>query len=1019
MDIPYIDYGGTQMLRPPYVAENVGFYGFLVHADMEALQALLDERLNRPSGGAVHFEPAGPFVLFVFVALGKMYSQNPPDRDKGWLGEHEFAVWVRVIDRDRKRAFWFHPYMFVDDSYALVLGREVYGFPKAWGWMDIPANPSTASAFSIETLMLPHFDPAEQGVRRTLVRAARVSGGGDPARALLDDAAFLAEVMNLLGKDDSFLDKLEELKSAFVDLVHRSEPFVFLKQFAAPDKPGVACYQAIVESENNATALHGACVLSGTWRIDITPADSHPIAKDLGLADNTLEVSAPFYINFDMVVGFGKNIYTATSRAPAKPQKIAILGGGVGAMATAIQLTAEDGWQSRYDITVYQMGWRLGGKGASGRGECNRIEEHGLHIWLGFYENAFRVMRQVYEENKVNRPEGSPLRDWTEAFHTHDFIALMDRDPPTDSEWMVWPIRFPPADGLPGDGRPLTFWDSLVQGIRWLHSLYHDSGFHQRHAQPVNDPGFVADVKRLLGGVRHELDLAGDLLLGAQLTAIRVAAEALHHDASHHHKFEHDLLGGLLRRFRQSFREHIQEDLAAGDVEARRLYELIDLGATIAMGLLLDGYMFDHALLDNLETDLQDWLKAQGADPVHCEVRTSAVIRGLYDLVFAYRNGETARPSFEAGVALRSMLLIVGAYKGAIFWKMQAGMGDVVFGPMYQALKRRGVKFEFFHRVEELALSAGGGAVDSIRLGVQAALKDPAAGYNPLVDCDGLPSWPAAPLYDQLVDGDELKRSGDNLESFWTTRPCVASKTLKAGQDFDQAVLAISIGSFPYLFADPAQLPEAFRLMIQNVETVRTQAMQLWVNQPLERLGWQLGSVVLDAYADPMNTWAVMDQLLVRENWPADVVKGIHYFCGQMEGGIPPQTDTDAPQQALDQVKAAGKDFIESRLPALWPKMTGPEFQIVSDYYRANIDPSERYVLSVPGSTRYRLRANESGLSNVILAGDWIRNGFNAGCVEAAVMSGIQAANAIAGQPLDAGIDGPLQSQLREEDAAS
>src|SRR5208283_1810632 len=113
--------------------------------------------------------------------------------------------------------------------------------------------------------------------------------------------------------------------------------------------------------------------------------------------------------------------------------------------------------------------------------------------------------------------------------------------------------------------------------------------------------------------------------------------------------------------------------------------------------------------------------------------------------------------------------------------------------------KRRGVKFEFFHRVEGLALSPGGGAVDSIHLGVQAALKDPAAGYNPLVDCDGLPSWPAAPLYDQLVDGDELKRSGDNLESFWTTRPCVASKTLKAGQDFDQAVLAISIGSFPYL----------------------------------------------------------------------------------------------------------------------------------------------------------------------------------------------------------------------------
>ena len=46
------------------------------------------------------------------------------------------------------------------------------------------------------------------------------------------------------------------------------------------------------------------------------------------------------------------------------------------------------------------MGWRLGGKGASGRNAAHgsRIEEHGLHIWFGFYDNAFLTMRQCYEE---------------------------------------------------------------------------------------------------------------------------------------------------------------------------------------------------------------------------------------------------------------------------------------------------------------------------------------------------------------------------------------------------------------------------------------------------------------------------------------------------------------------------------------------------------------------------------------------------------------------------------------------
>jgi predicted NAD/FAD-dependent oxidoreductase len=56
-------------------------------------------------------------------------------------------------------------------------------------------------------------------------------------------------------------------------------------------------------------------------------------------------------------------------------------------------------------------------------------------------------------------------------------------------------------------------------------------------------------------------------------------------------------------------------------------------------------------------------------------------------------------------------------------------------------------------------------------------------------------------------------------------------------------------------------------------------------------------------------------------------------------------------------------------------------------------------VLSVPRSTKFRLKANESGFDNLYLAGDWLLNGLNIGCVESAVMGGLEASQAISGYP--------------------
>nr|MDC2855574.1 FAD-dependent oxidoreductase [Ningiella sp. W23] len=151
-------------------------------------------------------------------------------------------------------------------------------------------------------------------------------------------------------------------------------------------------------------------------------------------------------------------------------EKIVIIGGGVSAMTAALYLTEQSDWQQHRAITVYQQGWRLGGKGASGRNAASgqRIEEHGLHVWFGAYVNSFKTIETVY--TKLQRPADSPLSTWQQALKPHSFIALEEY---IDGQWQTWPIDFPLLPGNPADGSlDITPWDFIKMTLAWLKSGY-------------------------------------------------------------------------------------------------------------------------------------------------------------------------------------------------------------------------------------------------------------------------------------------------------------------------------------------------------------------------------------------------------------------------------------------------------------------------------------------------------------------------------------------------------------------
>ena len=59
-----------------------------------------------------------------------------------------------------------------------------------------------------------------------------------------------------------------------------------------------------------------------------------------------------------------------------------------------------------------------------------------------------------------------------------------------------------------------------------------------------------------------------------------------------------------------------------------------------------------------------------------------------------------------------------------------------------------------------------------------------------------------------------------------------------------------------------------WRDMLENLGTVATQSVQIWVNQETRTLGWTHGQVSFSAFVHPFDTWADLSQLVEVENQP-------------------------------------------------------------------------------------------------------------------------------------------------------
>jgi uncharacterized protein with NAD-binding domain and iron-sulfur cluster len=719
-------------------------------------------------------------------------------------------------------------------------------------------------------------------------------------------------------------------------------------------------------------------------------------------------------------------VRAAKQQPPTRKQHVVILGAGMAGLSAAYELTNYPGWSDLYDVSLYVLGWRVGGKTATGRGPSERIEEHGIHILQGWYHNLFRVMNAVYVERaKIGTLPPLPWPSWYGALLRNNSTFLTEYLPEL-GRWANVTMIFPQTVELPGEGPPLPPWEIIKKMVAIAVEVLLGSPYAKAEGElakwilehffppgggppPPHQPNLV---ERAMGAVHDALErlhLAAHTPpspLGLEPGVLEVGADVL--------------------VFLQKLLERLAARITAEDMHFRLIVQSIELAAVSLRGVLSEVWdpitkTFRWSKIDG--EDYRAWLTKWGATELLLD---SPIIRFAYTGLFAnLADGRGAGGLVSAGTAMRTMME-AGGYKGSFVWQLSSGTGDTMVMPLYDVLAARGVNFKFFQQVEQIQWSAG--AIQSLVVGNQVALTGPS--YDPAIEVGALRAWPAEPLYAQIdpTQAKLLQERHVDLEDPWSNWSPVSSSTLNRGTDFDQLVLAIPVGALKDCCGEIIAKDQRWAAMVQGVRTTGTIGAQLWIKKSLKELGfdhaeWGLGAEDCApnavTYESILYSWLDQSCVLPFERWTGtDAPQLAAYLTGTLDDPavIPPYADHDFPRQQVERVKGITEQWLQDNMKFFLPKAATREFpegfdltllchptnpnataaeRFDAQYFRANLSGTMRYTLSVPGSAAFRMKPDASGYSNLFLAGDWTNSGLNVGYIEGALISGLEAAQAL------------------------
>jgi hypothetical protein len=290
---------------------------YLYASDMASLQAVCDSWFGPVAeDGEYRYEPLSPVVVVTFADYQGARPLSLPYTNWGVAPYHEVIYSFFVVRLKKTAGVWladrvgsFVPYIFVDDSIAMVAGREVYGMPKNIGWIEMPpTTDATDYQLRLETVTTPEFTPGRQFTRLAIteinstgVTLGEIWNDVETAYAALRDLIFGAHHLHLPD-----LNLIIELADAFKD---HELPFCSFRQTLSVENSTDAVYQAAVDLVAHMDNFHTGGLLHGTHQLKLPQNALFPIADSLGLHDGQLALAA-FTITWDFTFTTGTTIWS-------------------------------------------------------------------------------------------------------------------------------------------------------------------------------------------------------------------------------------------------------------------------------------------------------------------------------------------------------------------------------------------------------------------------------------------------------------------------------------------------------------------------------------------------------------------------------------------------------------------------------------------------------------------------------------------------------------------------------------
>jgi len=669
-------------------------------------------------------------------------------------------------------------------------------------------------------------------------------------------------------------------------------------------------------------------------------------------------------------------------------ERVAIIGGGMGGLSAAYALSKPE-IADKYDITVFQMGWRLGGKCATGRGPFGRIEEHGIHGFLGAYYNTLEMMYDVYEKWTPNA--NCPIPDFNSAFVKINTGLQWERHAGHIKRWYRWT---PPS--------PLKISDIRKQSnllVLWL-VVYSTVIRRKIDSMPLGKSAGhqFGNILQLLEAFENQgLELAqNDGFVPLSLKKTPPANPIW-----------------------QSMNDVIDFDLtrttSSRDDTRRNILE-IEMFQVILRGIR-DEEIFTNGFLSIDDVNFSQWLKRNRASSALLE---SPLVSYIVNLTFQFPNGDITKEPNMSAASYIQWALRSATYIDRSLYLFAAGTGETIITPLYRLLKERGVTFKFFHELIDIDTNKSGTSVSSIIFQKQANLKGP--DYDPTVEIKNLLCWPDRPKYNLLEN-----HPGIQDVDFEKPKSASFGKTLKikigsdADAKFEKVILAIPPEAIKSSANSLLQKNAIWNAKLNNMPTTSTQAMQIWLNHSVEDLAEMPKSFYYGSanFMGEMHGELDFTKYIQFENWGNKPPKGLLYGCGVM---VDPPALEGVPDKKVAKIRAfettrtmlttVGADLLPLSRQQL-PITTNPHSMDFDDlyvhdsdpissksgqprlraqYFRGNIFPSERYTQSPIKTRENRINPLKPGLDNMTGAGDWVDTVLNVGSVECSVMGGFFAA---------------------------